>query len=321
MLFVDNKEQFKQYIKIAITRIFGILIPVVILFIYLLVTGAIQEFINYAVFGISTFSNKISYFGLLENDKIEIRGFSILMPISIMLMAIILIITKVLKKENEEIRNLLTILMYSFSIIIVMYPISDEIHFLIGSLIAIIGLIYMIILLGKCVYNKINFTRKYKLYKIISFFIWILIFALILIKSINNIYKYIKIEKNTEIEHFKNIEIGEGLRYRIDNIDKYILEKEQEGKKVYILDAEAVIYMIPLNKYNKDYDMFLRGNIGKDGEEGQIEKIKQRDENTLYLIRKENIKTNWQTPINVVKYIRDNLEKIDDVGLLYESYK
>lgn len=320
-MFVDNKEQFKQYIKIAITRIFGILIPVVILFIYLLVTGAIQEFINYAVFGISTFSNKISYFGLLENDKIEIRVFSILMPISIMLMAIILIITKVLKKENEEIRNLLTILMYSFSIIIVMYPISDEIHFLIGSLIAIIGLIYMIILLGKCVYNKINFTRKYKLYKIISFLIWILIFAVILMKSINNVYKYIKVEKNTEIEHFKNIEIGEGLRYRIDNIDKYILEKEQEGKKVYILDAEAAIYMIPLDKYNKDYDMFLRGNIGKDGEEGQIEKIKQRDENTLYLIRKENIKTNWQTPINVVKYIRDNLEKIDDVGLLYESYK
>lgn len=319
-MFVENKEQFKQYIKIAITRILGILIPVVILFIYLLVTEAIQEFMNYAVFGIGTFSNRISYLGLLKNNKIEIRVLSILVPISIMLMAIILIITKVLKKENVEILNLLTILMYSFSIIIVMYPISDEIHFLIGSLIAIIGLIYMIVLFGKYVYNKIKFSRKYKLYKIISFCIWILIFSVILIESINNVYRYIKIEKNTEIKHYKNIEIGEGLRYRIDNIDEYILKKELQGNKVYILDAEAVIYMVPLDKYNKDYDMFLIGNIGKDGQEGQIEKIKKKDENTLYLIRNENIETNWQTPLDVIEYIRNNLEKIGEVSM-YEVYR
>ena len=317
---MENKEQFKQYIKIAITRILGILIPVVILFIYLLVTEAIQEFMNYAVFGIGTFSNRISYLGLLKNNKIEIRVLSILMPISIMLMAIILIITKVLKKKNVKILNLLTILMYSFSIIIVMYPISDEIHFLIGSLIAIIGLIYMIVLFGKYVYNKIKFSRKYKLYKIISFYIWILIFSVILIESINNVYRYIKIEKNTEIKHYKNIEIREGIRDRIDNIDEYILKKELQGNKVYILDVEAVIYMVPLDKYNKDYDMFLIGNIGKYGQEGQIEKIKKKDENTLYLIRNENIETNWQTPLDVIKYIRNNLEKIGEVSM-YEVYR
>lgn len=319
-MFVENKEQFKQYIKIAITRILGILIPVVILFIYLLVTEAIQEFMNYAVFGIGTFSNRISYLGLLKNNKIEIRVLSILMPISIMLMAIILIIAKVLKKKNVKILNLLTILMYSFSIIIVMYPISDEIHFLIGSLIAIIGLIYMIVLFGKYVYNKIKFARKYKLYKIISFYIWILIFSVILIESINNVYRYIKIEKNTEIKHYKNIEIREGIRDRIDNIDEYILKKELQGNKVYILDVEAVIYMVPLDKYNKDYDMFLIGNIGKYGQEGQIEKIKKKDENTLYLIRNENIETNWQTPLDVIKYIRNNLEKIGEVSM-YEVYR
>ena len=78
------------------------------------------------------------------------------MPISIMVMAIILIVTKALKKENEKIQNILTILIYSFSIIIVMYPISDEIHFLIGSLISIVGLIYVISELGKIIYNKIK---------------------------------------------------------------------------------------------------------------------------------------------------------------------
>lgn len=279
-----------------------------------------QDFINYAVLGISTFSNKIPYARLLQSDKIEIKVLSILMPISIMAMAVVLIITKLLKKENEDIQKILTMLIYSFSIIIVIYPISDEIHFLIGSLISIIGLIYLLSILGKKIYIKINCSKKYKVYKIITLIIWILIFAMILTKAFNNLYKYAKTEKNTEIAHFKYIEIEEGLEKRINNIDNYILEKEQEGKKVYILDAEAAIYMIPIDKYNKDYDMFLRGNIGKDGEEGQIEKIKQKEENALYLIRKENLKTNWQTPVNVIEYIRNNLEKIENIEI-YNVYK
>ena len=46
-----------------------------------------------------------------------------------------------------------------------MYPISDEIHFLIGSLISIIGLIYLLSILGKKIYKKINYSKKYKVYK------------------------------------------------------------------------------------------------------------------------------------------------------------
>lgn len=320
ILFVENKEQFKQYIKIAITRVIGILIPVAMLLVYLVISGAMQDFINYAVLGIRTFSNKILYTNLFQNDKVEIKIFSILMPISIILMAIILIVTKALKKENKKVQNILTIFIYSLSIIIVMYPISDEIHFLIGSLISIIGLIYVISELGKIIYNKISYVKKYKVYKIITLIIWLCMFAIIFTKSINKIYVYAKTEKNIEIAHFKNIEVSSNLRNRINEIDNYILEKEQEGKKVYILDAEAAIYMIPLDKYNKDYDMFLKGNIGKDGEEGQIEKIKQRQKNELFLIRKENLKTNWQTPLNVIKYVKEKLEKVDGISI-YDVYK
>lgn len=320
MLFVESKKQFKKYLKIAITRIIGMLIPIIILFLYLIISGSFSDFVNYAILGISTFSNKISYLNLLNNKKVEIKILSILMPISIILMLIILLITKILKKDNEKINNLLTILIYSVSIIIVMYPISDEIHFLIGSFISIIGLFYIIILLAKKIYNKIVYNKKYKVYKILTLYVWILMVTIILIIAINNIYKYIKVDKNNEILHFKNIEINSNLKNRINEIDSYILEKEQEGRKVYILDAEAAIYMIPIDKYNKDYDMFLKGNIGKDGEEGQIEKIKQKDESTLYLIRKENMKSNWQTPMNVVKYIRDNLVRIGEISI-YEIYK
>ena len=191
---------------------------------------------------------------------------------------------------------------------------------LIGSFIALTGLIHQIYLLGKILYRKIRLAQKYKVYKITTLLIQVSIFAGIAIYGINNLYNYIKVEKNERIDHYKNIEISEGLIERIDEIDAYISEQENNGKKVYILDAEAAIYMIPLNKYNKDYDMFLKGNIGKDGEQGQIEKIQNRNDNELYLIRNSKLRSNWQTPLNVVNYVRNNLEKIGEISI-YEVFK
>lgn len=319
-MFVENKEQFREYLKIAGMRVIGILLPVLIMFIYLVVNGAIKDFVNYAILGISTFSNKIKYVKLFSNDKIEIRILSVLMPVSIIIMSMILIIANILKKENKNLINLLTILVYSLSIIIVMYPISDEIHFLIGGLVAIIGLIYVTFLLCKIIYDKIKINKKFKIYKLLTSLICVIVFGFILKTMLSNIYDYMKIEKNVEISHYKNIEVSENLVERIQNMDNYILEKEQEGQKVYILDSDAAIYMIPINKYNKDYDMFLKGNIGKDGEQGQIERIKNKDKNELLLIRKQKFKSNWQAPLEVIKYIRDNLEKIDSISI-YDVYR
>jgi len=124
----------------------------------------------------------------------------------------------------------------------------------------------------------------------------------------------------TNILKYKNIEIEDYLQKRINQIDEFILEQEKQGKKVYVLDAEAAIYMIPINKYNKDYDMFLKGNIGKDGEEGQIEKIKQKDENTIYLIKRKGLNLNWQTPLKVIEYIRENLKLTGEISI-YEIYQ
>ena len=148
----------------------------------------------------------------------------------------------------------------------------------------------------------------------------IIAIAFIAVRGIENITEYTKQEKNETIEHYKNIQISEYLQERINEIDIFILEQEKENKKVYILDAEAAIYMIPINNYNKDYDMFLKGNIGKDGQEGQIQKIKQKETNEIILIRKRNLQSNWQTPTEVVNYVRENLEFMGEVSI-YEVYR
>ena len=75
------------------------------------------------------------------------------------------------------------------------------------------------------------------------------------------------------------LKLNTDLEERINQISKFTNEMEAQGKKVYIIDAEAAVYNIPLNKYIKNYDMFLKGNIGKDGEDGIIEKINSERNN------------------------------------------
>ena len=323
IIFVQNKKEFIEYLKTAFKRIIGILIPMTLVCIYLIATNSLQDFINYAVLGISTFSNKIPYAQLMNNDKKEIQILSRIMPFILLAMAVLTIMLQN-KKKKENIGNtdnkILTILIYSLSTIIIMYPISDEIHFLIAGTITFIGLAYILYLLGITIYNKINLQSKKKIYKITSLMISIIAIAFIAVRGIENITEYIKQEKNETIEHYKNIQISEYLQERINEIDNFILEQEKENKKVYILDAEAAIYMIPINNYNKDYDMFLKGNIGKDGQEGQIQKIKQKETNEIILIRKRNLQSNWQTPTEVVNYVRENLEFMGEVSI-YEVYR
>ena len=323
IIFVQNKKEVIEYLKTAFKRIIGILIPMILVCIYLIATNSLQDFINYAVLGISTFSNKIPYAQLMNNDKKEIQILSRIMPFILLAMAVLTIMLQN-KKKKENIGNtdnkILTILIYSLSTIIIMYPISDEIHFLIAGTITFIGLAYILYLLGITIYNKINLQSKKKIYKITSLMISIIAIAFIAVRGIENITEYTKQEKNETIEHYKNIQISKYLQERINEIDNFILEQEKENKKVYILDAEAAIYMIPINNYNKDYDMFLKGNIGKDGQEGQIQKIKQKETNEIILIRKRNLQSNWQTPTEVVNYVRENLEFMGEVSI-YEVYR
>jgi len=112
------------------------------------------------------------------------------------------------------------------------------------------------------------------------------------------------------LNHFSNIPISSTLQDRIIEVDAYIQDEERD---VYILDSEAAVYMIPLDKYNKDFDMFLKGNLGSASEEGQIEKINNM-ENAVILIKNDKMGLNWQTPTVVIEYIRNNLEKIGTVS-------
>ncbi len=239
---------------------------------------------------------------------------------------------------KQELENLQTITLYGLPMLITFYPISDKIHFLIGSTIVILATLYLIYIILKWLFNKITVEKKLFVYKTGTLLIWLFITCIITKYVYINLQEYTKLYKNhninNDIAHYNYIEIPEYLEQRIQEMDDFIKDMDNQNKKVYIFDAEAAIYNIPLNKYNKNYDMFLKGNLGKDGEDGIIkeleeEKINNRvqlEENNenvktnekiekIYLVKKPEYRLNWQTPNKVIEFIRENFKKIGEVSI------
>ena len=263
LLAVRNKEDLKLFLKIAVTRFLVCMLPVIILLIYLLCNNIMNEFIDYAILGIKDFSNSISYLNLLKG-KLSILA--ILVPITIIISLYISI-----RKNNQIITILFA---YSVSTIVVVYPISDNVHFLIAGTITIITGIY---LLKELYENKFKGILEKSIIIWIENFIKALIIILILIMVGVSIYRLINYTINFKeyknLENFKYIPVSKELEEHIIKVDKYLEEQQND---VYIVDARAAIYMIPINRYNKNYDMFLKGNIGGKGSKGIIEYLQSK---------------------------------------------
>lgn len=304
LLLVRSKEEFIQYLKSTGIKILGVLIPVTLIFIYLAINGAVDDFWDYCIAGIKTFTNKIPYSRLLDNEKLYIKILSIVAPITFMGTFLYSVF-----KRNKTFLIISSLSIASFS---AAYPIADEVHFLIGILPT--GIIICIILdflikaivrgISKLI-NKISNREKY-------INIWIEYFLIFMVigltawygyKSIPNIKDYFANCKN-DVKHFANIVITDYTYQKIQAMDYFI---KSQDKPVYILDAEAALYQIPLDIYYKDYDMFLIGNVGSKGEEGQIEKL-QKDTNKIVIIKSDGVSLNWQNPNKVREYIKQNMD-------------
>ena len=299
LMFPIKKETF----KIILTRALGVFVPVAILALYLTINNIWKDFFDYAIYGLKTFTNYIPYTSLLKGN-IAVIILSILVPISFLYM-----IYRYIKTRDKTIYILLA---YSAAAFIIAFPISDGMHFTIGSIPAIIAIIYII--WDKIKDNKYLYSAK-KFIKIIVDLTVIGIIAarlILIVIYINNIYE------KPSLNHFRYIETTMVSKAR--DIENYILNQEQNGKKVYILDSTAALYMIPIDKYNKNYDMFNKGNLGAGGEEGQIQNL-EKEKNCIVLILNDNHGRNWQNPELVREYIINNWTKIGELNQfdIYEN--
>ena len=303
-LYLVLKERNKEVLKAIIYRIFGIIIPGIFFIIYLLFTNSLIDFIDYCILGISTFNNNISYLKFLQGKDLS-ATLGILAPPVVLLILFIENIINIKNKTIKEKINNLILFVFILAQFTVVYPIADEIHFKIAVFPIFLVTLYYI-------FKRIQEIKNIKLSIFIEHFMNIITISfvgMLMLSGINDIFIYTQTEKSI-LKHFSNIPISNALQERILEVDKYIKDEERD---VYILDSEAAVYMIPLDKYNKDFDMFLKGNLGAKGEKGQIEKIKEI-ENAIILIKNEKIPLNWQTPKEVIEYIKNNLEKIGTIN-------
>lgn len=312
ILKVTNIKEFKNFIKKAICRITGICIPLITLAIYFTINNLWYDFIDYCVLGIKTFSNSIPYINLIKNAKFPIQILSIIVPVFLIILFVITIVKR--KETKAEYKNFMVILVFSIASMIVVFPISDTIHFLVGALPSMIGIVYAIsIAIKKLRYEKAKIFVKEYLKMFIA-----LITIIISITSIIIIYKYIlDANQYTKLKHFWYIPNSEDQVNDIKELSTYI---QNENKNVYILDATAALYTIPIDRYTKNYDMFLKGNLGGTGEDGIIEDLNNKTD-IVILIKNEKYSRNWQNPEKVRKYIINNMKKSGEIGYfdIYEK--
>ena len=278
LLFVRSKEEFKIYLKTFIFRLIGIAFPVLLMFIYLIINNAVDDFVIYTIKGVSGFSNYIPYKNLLNWDLIGIL--SLLVPATFVYGWI-----KSVVFENGKITYFFVV--YGLAMFVVCFPISDKIHFLIGILPIIIIILYELYNILSKICKRIFKSEKINNVIIIFGATFTILFSIYLFAE--NIYNYCKNASYTSnLNHFKYAPISRELNNQIKMIGEYI----RINDNVKILDATASIYMIPIDRYNKNYDMLLKGNLGFNGEHNIIEEI-SNSKDTKYLILNDKYNKNW----------------------------
>lgn len=304
ILFISTIILIKSDKKIKdLLKYYGIIcIYIAIMFSIMLVKGNLIGFINYALVGIKQFAQK----NILIN-KIELI-------ISIFILLINTITTYVLIKKvdiDEEIKNNLCILeIASICMSFTIFPIINFAHFMMAINISIILLIYIIDIIIKNIGIKIT---KGKVLKIIT----IMLIVIAICISFIRFFKWKeKVVENQEYYKYKEPFFGsivsEKQKENIENVTNYIKKKEETNKNVIVFSSKAALYMVPLKKSNGYCDLPFYGNFGNLKEQDIINQIEEM-ENTEILLEKEIKNLEWQESENIVKQLKESLEKIGEI--------
>lgn len=311
--------KFDKFIKLIGVRIFGMMVPIIIFLIYLGVTGAFNDFINYAIKGVREFSNNAPYYRLFDSNDIVVSIISRLFIIVYIPLFITFILECIKnKKLKDELINIYILALCSIPVIAIIYPISDDFHLMVASVFALIIIAYLLILVLKKIDSFIKIDVFYKKLLLIG-----ILFIIVLIS-----FKNVIIERNINVKenvlvpfkHYEGIYVPEYLSKRISDVTDKVQAYSNSGRESIIVDAEAAIYDIVLNRYKKNYDMLLIGNIGENGVEKIINEIKD-SHNVYYFVKNPQYALNWQLPEDIVDYIRNNLKYHETVSVFDVYYK
>lgn len=298
-----KEKNIKNIFKQILTLLILILI-IIGTFIYF---GIFYDFINYAILGIGEFA-KENVGGSIVNI-IQTLCFGIFIGVFITLLTRT---KKIQGKENEKLILLSTI---AVSLMLIGFPIYNDYHKMLSNIVLFLTIIYI---LDYVLFSNLFFSNKIKKYLRILLSIIILLYIII---SMLNFYAWIvKIIDNI---YFNNNHVFFGGYLKEKEIEEieYIIEYiEKSNKNVIVFSDDAALYMIPLKRNNGAMDLPFLGNMGQDGEENMINKIKGTPD-TIFLIKKEEDDLFWQESKKINNYIKENLKYIGEIKdfAIYEN--
>lgn len=284
---------FREYkvkhisIKNCLLRICFSILPVFAYLVYMLLTGILYDFIDYAVVGISTFTHRFTPIDFLTENTFFAPY------LIVILIMFILIGVRIFKTEATSFQ--FSAGMFSLAWASVMYPLADASHILL-ILFLLIPAFLSCYQLDKVKYKKVVFS---------AVFVIAIMFSMFVLQQAKDFGFYV-----SELPNFNGVFIDVRNEEKVKAVDDYILAMEAKGYTVRIADTSAVIYMIPLDKYEKNWDMLLVGNLGTNS----VQDLLETDSPTIYLVKKDSSLYDLQDHYELIGYIKENYTKIGEVS-------
>lgn len=282
ILLVGLLFYIKDYKKV-LKRLVGFLIPVFILFIYLIVNNAFYDFIDYCFLGLIDFGDK--------NTIIHIN--TLIMTIVLFVNVFYCII-----KNPKKILNYYILVFYS-----IILPLMDLYHIQVALLACVILNIY-------------NFKITDKYVKYIKLFCILTALGSSLVIFISTIPTYYP----NDINHFEYRLIPKANVEFTKEVNEY--RKKHKDREIFYLSADAYYFRIINDEKITKLDLINNGNQGYNGSDKIIKEI-NKHKDALFMIYEADFAKDSQIDKKTLYYIKKNCIKVDSIGIydVYEFNK
>lgn len=289
-IFVLKRDKRKYLIRILLSAIPGLLFVV-----WLLSYGIFKDFLEYALLGIGDFTYRISLFDYMALSSINfVIG---LLPIGI---AIYGLIDMFIFKKGNAMKYVFSLYVWIW-LFAASYPMCDEQHFFAG--------LVPVIPLGFLYIEEKEKHKDFLFYSSLVIGVFMLSLNIIIAPDLKD-YPL------SRLSHYEGIPMDINTQNEIEAVCDYIQDMEENGQSVYIAYEYAAMYRIPLDTYIKNWDLLLVGNLGTTS----VEELLAVEENSIFLVPKEGCALNKMAHVELMEYIRENYEYIDEVQK-FDVYK
>lgn len=260
------------------------IVPGTLYFVYLELSGNLSYFLEYAVTGTKYFVK----YSMIEN-------------INSIIICYILVISGLVFKvvsnimENKD-NNTYYFMFIAYSIMN-MYPSFDAYH----CKYIITALIYMYI----CSVHK---KEERKINIAIPIVVHAVVLELLVFIGSNFI-------SNSTFDKNYGVFINNDTYRIIQEVNSYIKEKNSEGKEVYIASYSAASFTVGVDRYIKNWDMLLMGNLG----ETTVDELLDIPDGSIILVSNSRSIVNGQDHVELIQTVKERYNKVDSIAC-FDAY-